>query len=98
MLEEVKGELLGIFGDRVAFHDIERMLYSSDVASLPPMVKNQIATMPDAVVQPNESNELTALLKIAKKYQTPLVPRGAGTAGYGGAVPTKGGIVVDFSR
>jgi Fe-S oxidoreductase/FAD/FMN-containing dehydrogenase len=98
MQEEVKGELIGIFGDRVAFHDIERMLYSSDVASLPAMVKNRIATVPDAVVQPKGSDELEALVKLATKYKLPLVPRGAGTAGYGGAVPTKGGIVVDFSR
>ncbi len=35
---------------------------------------------------------------MAAKYGTPLIPRGAGTAGYGGAVPVRGGIVVDFHR
>ncbi len=98
MQEEEKGELKRIFAERVAFHQIERMLYSSDLGDLPGIVKTQIATNPDAVVQPNSSGELAALLDIAAKYSTPLVPRGSGTAGYGGAVPTRGGIVVDFYR
>lgn len=98
MQKEVKKELISIFGDRVAFHHIERMLYSSDLGTLPGLVKSQISTNPSAVVQPNSGDELIELIKIGTKYKTPLVPRGSGTAGYGGAVPTKGGIVVDFHR
>jgi Fe-S oxidoreductase/FAD/FMN-containing dehydrogenase len=98
MLEEVNKALVGIFGDRVAFHNLERMLYSSDVGQLPDVVTSQITTMPDAVVQPKNGQELQELVKVATQYKIPLVPRGAGTAGYGGAVPTKGGIVADFSR
>ena len=51
----LREELIGIFGDGVAFHQIERMLYSSDLGDLPGIVKTQIATNPDAVVQPNSS-------------------------------------------
>ncbi len=98
MLTKKEQKLIDIFGERVAFHQIERMLYSCDVGDLPGLIKNQISTIPDAVVQPESSAELVALVNIAIEYNTPLVPRGAGTAGYGGAVPTKGGIVVDFSR
>ena len=60
MQEEEKEELKRIFAERVAFHQIERMLYSSDLGDLPGIVKTQIATNPDAVVQPNNSEELTA--------------------------------------
>jgi len=97
--EEAKKELERIFGDRVAFHRIECLLYASDLGSLPDLVKNRIETLPDAVVQPQDGDELTQLLNgVALKYKIPLVPRGSGTAGYGGAVPVKGGIVVDFYR
>ena len=98
MLPEVQKELVGILGERVAFHEIERMLYSADLGALPGLVKKQINTLPDAVVQPDSSNDLIALMGLATKYRIPLVPRGSGTAGYGGAVPTCGGIVVDFHR
>jgi len=98
LLAKEEQELISIFGDRVAFHEIERMLYSSDLGALPELVKKQINTNPDAVVQPNSSDDLRALVNLAMKYKTPLIPRGSGTAGYGGTVPTRGGIVVDFHR
>jgi len=98
MLDEAKKELINIFANRVAFHKIECMVYSSDLATLPGIINKQIATQPDAVVQPKSNDELLALLDLAMKYGIPLTPRGSGTAGYGGAVPTRGGIVVDFSR
>jgi len=98
MIEDIRKELIDIFGNRVAFHEIERMLYSSDITSLPDMFRNQIKSMPDAVVQPVNKEEVIILINLCKKSRIPLIPRGAGTSGYGGAVPTKGGIVVDFSR
>jgi len=90
--------LVRIFGDRVAFHDIERMLYSSDIGNTPRLARKQIKAYPDAVVQPNSVDELITLVDLAIEYKTPLIPRGSGTAGYGGAVPVRGGIVVDFHR
>lgn len=98
MLAKEEQELINIFGDRVAFNQIERMLYSSDVGALPELAQKQINTSPDAIVQPNSSDDLKALVNLAMKYKTPLIPRGSGTAGYGGAVPTRGGIVVDFHK
>ena len=95
MLAKEEQELISIFGERVAFHGIERMLYSSDLGALPELVKKQINTNPDAVVQPNSNDELRALVNLAIKYKSPLIPRGSGTAGYGGAIPTRGGIVAD---
>ncbi len=97
MENEIKERLIDLFGDRVAFHRTERLLYSSDLASLPKMVTGLIQNMPDAVVLVRTRDELSALVGLAAGRGIPLVPRGAGTAGYGGAVPAKGGIVVDFS-
>lgn len=90
--------LISIFGERVAFHKTELMLYSSDIGFLPPIAKGQVNTLPDAVVQPLGREELEKLIALAARYKSPLVPRGGATAGYGGAVPVHGGIVIDFSR
>ena len=98
MLDDCNGELIKLFGDRVAFHDVERLLYSKDMVSLPSFVRDKINTMPDCVVQPVSVDELSELVRLASMHVFALVPRGAGTAGYGGAVPTRGGVVVDFSR
>ncbi len=98
MQEVVKNKLIEIFNERVAFNKIERFLYSSDLGNLPTIIASRIHTLPDAVVQPNNSDELVDLIDLAVQNRIPLTPRGGASAGYGGAVPTKGGIVVDFSR
>ena len=98
MTHSIQKELIEIFGERVAFHEIERRVCSHDAGNLPMLFAMFLNTMPTAVVQPANANELKLLLELATKCHIPLVPRGAGTAGYGGAVPTRGGIIVDFSR
>jgi Fe-S oxidoreductase/FAD/FMN-containing dehydrogenase len=98
MQEDIKKKLIDRFDNRVAFHRVERLLYASDLGTLPKMITDLIHNMPEAVVQPQNSMELTELIDLAGKNKIPLVPRGGGSAGYGGAVPTRGGIVVEFNR
>ena len=97
-MQDITSDLIDLFGKRVAFHKIERRLYSCDINPLPGVIKTFINSYPDAVVQPESSTELTALFELCLKYDIPVVPRGSGTSGYGGCVPTRGGIVVDFYR
>ncbi|WP_371865751.1 FAD-linked oxidase C-terminal domain-containing protein [Dictyobacter kobayashii] len=53
---------------------------------------------PDIVVLPSNNQEVAAIVKIASRYQVPVVPRGAGTGLSGGAIPVYGGIVIAFAR
>lgn len=53
---------------------------------------------PDIVVMPASSEEIAAIVKIAARYNVPVVPRGAGTGLSGGAIPIYGGIVIVFTR
>lgn len=87
------------FGDRVNFNKVERKLYSHDIAAIPGLVKPLIgSTVPDAVVQPANEEELTKLIRWAMENEIPLTPRGKASSGYGGVLPVKKGIVVDFFR
>lgn len=88
-----------MFGSRVSFDRRERTLYGHDISVLPGLMRplTRKAT-PDAVVQPESEEELRALVKWAGAHGVPLTPRGKASSGYGGAVPAKGGIVVDFYR
>ena len=87
-----------IFGERLVTAKHELFLYSTDVGSLPKQVGWLMNLNADAAVQPITPEEIRELYKFAKIEKVPLVPRGAGTSGYGGALPRKGGIVVDMRR
>ncbi len=87
------------FGNRVSFRKTERKLYGHDIAALPGLIKPLVGnTTPDAVVQPTSEQELVDLVKWAAEQNIPLTPRSKATTGYGGVLPVKQGLVVDFYR
>lgn len=96
--EKARTALQELFKERASFDHDERVLYSHDVGTLPRLMNNLIRTMPDAVVQPASKAELVSLARLASGEGIPLIPRGAGSGGYGGAIPVRGGIVVDLRR
>lgn len=51
---------------------------------------------PDVVVQPQSTEQVQKIVRLANKHKVPLVPRGAGSGLCGMAVPIDGGIVVDM--
>jgi glycolate oxidase len=53
---------------------------------------------PDAVVWPESTEQVAAIVKLANEQKIPIVPRGAGTSLSGGVIPIQGGIIVDLSR
>jgi glycolate oxidase len=54
--------------------------------------------LPDVVIQPNDAEEISQLVKLANKYCIPVYPRGAATSLSGGPLPVEGGMVIDLSR
>ena len=54
--------------------------------------------MPDAVVRPENTEQVSFVMKIASYYRIPVTPRGAGSGLNGGAVPIAGGIVMSLER
>lgn len=55
-------------------------------------------SMPDAVVRPGTTEEVSRIVKLANEYLFPVIPRGAGTALCGHSVPVKGGVIIDMQR
>jgi Fe-S oxidoreductase/FAD/FMN-containing dehydrogenase len=92
-----KDKLTNLLGERVTFERLERKMYSHDIAAMPKLIKPLVGnTIPDAVVQPEDEAQLVELVRWAADNRIPLTPRGKASSGYGGVVPTKKGIVVDF--
>ncbi len=54
--------------------------------------------LPSVVVLPTSVHDVSAIVKIARECNEPIVARGAGTGLCGGAVPVEGGVVISFAR
>jgi Fe-S oxidoreductase/FAD/FMN-containing dehydrogenase len=94
-----KSYLEAKYGSRVTFRRTERKLYGHDIAAIPGIIRPFIGnTIPDAVVQPDSEAGLVELVRWAAANNVPLTPRGKATSGYGGVLPVKKGLVVDFYR
>jgi glycolate oxidase len=74
----------------------ELQLYDRDAAPLPASSKWAFNPRPDVVVRPKSADQVRRVVRFAVKAGVPIVPRGAATWGFGGAVPTNGGIVFDL--
>ncbi len=54
--------------------------------------------MPEIVVLPCETQQVSRILKIGTKYRIPITVRGAGTGLSGGALPVCGGLLMSMER
>ena len=54
--------------------------------------------IPQAVVRPANTDEVSRILRWATRNRVPIVPRGAGTSLAAGAVPIHGGVVLALTR
>lgn len=90
----VADELRNIVGEINCIQQEEKMEdYSHDEFSL-----RDIAHMPDAVVKPETSEEISKILELANREKIPVTPRGGATGLCGGCVPFFGGIVLSLER
>lgn len=84
-------EIAQIVGAEYLFTERKALIeYSSDATKL--------EFMPDAVAIPENTEQVSRILKLATEKGFPVVPRGAGSGMSGGAVPIKGGIVMAMNR
>jgi glycolate oxidase len=57
-----------------------------------------LGAQPSAVVWPENVEDVVAVMKFSAANEVPVIPRGAGSGMTGGAVPTKGAIVMSLER
>ncbi len=80
--------------DNIIFRDIERLEpYSHDEVTDP-----EYAHSPEIVVKARNSEEVSAIIKLANRYNIPVTPRGAGSGLSGGAIPCYGGILLSTEK
>ena len=80
--------------NHVIYDDVEKLeAYSHDE-----IADKHYHQMPEAVVRPRTTGEVSAIMKLANGRRVPVTARGAGSGLSGGAVPLYGGIVLLFDR
>ena len=67
--------------------------YAQDASNL-----MTIKNLPDAVVFVENAEQVQAVVKLANKYQVPIICRGAGTNVVGACTVEHGGIILNFSK
>ncbi|MBK8431889.1 MAG: FAD-binding protein [Chloroflexi bacterium] len=77
--------------DRFSLTEADRQLHAQDQSS-------HAAHLPDAVVWPVTTAEVSAILRWASDQRVPVVGWGAGSSLEGNPIPVQGGLVVDFGR
>jgi len=54
--------------------------------------------LPDLVIRPRTTAEISSIMKICHQHHIPVTPRGAGTGLSGGALPHLGGVLLSTDR
>jgi glycolate oxidase len=54
--------------------------------------------LPDVVVRPETTEQVSEILKLCYREKVPVTPRGGGTGLSGGALPVRGGVVLSLER
>ncbi len=96
--DKLLDRLKDIVGEKnVSVNGMDKVLYSHDMAPLPKEAGLAFDNLPDAVVRPSTVKEVSEIAKAAYKSGVAVVPRGNGSWGLGGCMPTNGGIVLDVA-
>lgn len=91
--DKQKKQLINIVGPAHAFYKKEDLLsYSYDATA------GAKKSMPEMVLQPGNTAEVSRIMKFADEFGIPVYPRGSGTNLSGGTVPLSGGIVISMLR
>jgi glycolate oxidase len=88
---ELIRELRAIVDERFALVEKEDVIVYEQDGSI-------FQVMPEIVVLPGSVEEVSAVVKAAKRADVPIVPRGSGTGLAGGAVPAEGGVILSLAR
>lgn len=86
--------------ENVSTRESDRMIYGVDYFWVGRMWSDRGKTppMPDYIVRPGTSEEVSKVLIIANYYKIPVHTWGGGSGSQGGALPMAGGILIDMKR
>ncbi|OIU68769.1 glycolate oxidase subunit GlcD [Rossellomorea aquimaris] len=88
----LKKQFIEVVGeDHYRESSAERLVYSY-------VATPNFQSMPDAVIVPRTTQEVSEIVKLCNEHRVPIVPRGSGTNLCAGTCPTEGGLVLLFTH
>ncbi len=88
---EIINQLESIVGrENVLYHKEDTIVYEQDAFVM--------RAIPDFVVFPTTTSNVSEIVKLANREGIPIVARGAGTGISGGAIPVAGGIMISLTK
>lgn len=86
--------------DRISTSTPDRIAYARDLWPMGQLWarSGQFPHPPDAVVWPENPDEVAALLRLANARRFPVIPMGAGSGVCGGTLALQGGVILDLKR
>ena len=91
MRKETIDKLIGIVGAKYVTTEKEELIcYSYDATGK--------EYLPEAVIFPENRDEISKIMRLATSEGFPVVARGAGSGFVGGSVPTHGGLILSTKR
>ncbi|MDD3233605.1 MAG: FAD-binding oxidoreductase, partial [Candidatus Methanomethylophilus sp.] len=95
---EIIEKLAEIVGkDNINTSEMDRQLYSHDLAPLPKEAGVAFKNVPDVIVRPTSTQQVAAVMRLAYETGVAVTPRGNSTWGLGGSMPIAAGILLDMS-
>lgn len=92
MQKKIRTKLIQLLGrDNYLDSETDRLAYAYDSTA-------RVSSTPDAVLFPGTTAQVSEILKLANQYGVPIVPRGAGSGLTGGALATRGGLMLVMTR
>ena len=92
MNQSIKSQLKKIVGEKNYYDsEEEKLVYSYDGTPI-------FQQLPEAIVFPENEEQISEILKLANQEKFNVVPRGAGTGLSGGAVPVENCVVIVMTR
>ena len=101
LMRQIRSELEDAVGqENVSVRQSDKISHSVDNFWLPRMYADRglIPPLADIIVYPGSTQEVSKVLVIANYYRLPVYPWGGGGGSQGGALPLKGGILLDTKR
>jgi len=94
-------ELSRLLGpENVSNREVDKIAYSRDYWLLAStwMIKGKVPALPDFIVWPESTEQVSELAKLANREKIPIIPFGEGSGVVGGAIPVQGGIIIDMKK
>lgn len=100
-IEETKKKLEKLIGEHnVSTDEVDLLAYTQDTTliTLNWLMEGKLAGMPALVTWPESSKHISEILKFANEHEIPVVPYAEGSGVVGGAIPVRGGIILDMKK